>query len=90
MTTYLHPVAEDGPAERDEQLLRAQEEIAELREALESGRIIGAAVGIVMERFDLDAEAALAFLKRVSSQHNRRLRDLATELMQTRRLPSGS
>jgi AmiR/NasT family two-component response regulator len=45
------------------------------------------AVGIIMERYNLDAEASLGFLKRVSSQQNRKLRDLATELLATRRLP---
>lgn len=88
MTSYLQPLAPDGHEERDEHLLRARAEIEELKEALVSNRAIGAAVGIIMERYDLDAEAALRFLKRVSSQHNRKLRDLAAELVETRVLPA--
>lgn len=87
MTAYLQPIAPDSSGDRDEHLLRARAEIAELREALQSNRTIGAAVGIVMERFGLDADSALAFLKRVSSQHNRKLRDLAAALVETRTLP---
>ena len=88
MTSYLQPIAPDGHEERDEHLLRARAEIEELREALVSNRVIGAAVGIIMERYNLDQDAALRFLKRVSSQHNRKLRELATELVETRRLPA--
>lgn len=88
MTSHLHPIAPDGHEERDEHLLRARAEIDELKEALATNRAIGAAVGIIMERYDLDAEAALGFLKRVSSQHNRKLRELASELVETRRLPA--
>ena len=88
MTSYLQPIAPEGHEERDEHLLRARAEIDELREALVSNRVIGAAVGIIMERYDLDLDAALRFLKRVSSQHNRKLRELATELVETRRLPA--
>ena len=88
MTSYLQPITPEGHEERDEHLLRARAEIDELREALVSNRVIGAAVGIIMERYDLDLDAALRFLKRVSSQHNRKLRELATELVETRRLPA--
>jgi AmiR/NasT family two-component response regulator len=88
MASYLQPLAPDGHAERDRLLLRARAEIEELREALRSNRTIGMAVGIVMERCDLDADASLAFLKRVSSQQNRKLRDLAAELVETRHLPA--
>lgn len=91
MTSSLPPLAPGSHHqhhEHDECLLRARAQVAELEEALESNRAIGAAVGIVMERFDLDAEAALAYLKRLSSHHNRKLRDLAAELVETRRLPA--
>ena len=88
MTYSVQPIAPEGHEERDEHLLRARAEIDELREALVSNRVIGAAVGIIMERYDLDLDAALRFLKRVSSQHNRKLRELATELVETRRLPA--
>jgi AmiR/NasT family two-component response regulator len=87
MTSSVQPLVPDGHSERDEHLLRARTEIAELQEALRSNRTIGAAVGIIMERYVLDADAALGFLKRVSSQHNRKLRDLAAELVETRNLP---
>ena len=41
-----------------------------------------------MERFELTDDLALAFLKRLSAQHNIALRDLAAELVETRRLPT--
>lgn len=72
----------------DEHLLRAHAEIAELQEALQTNREIATAVGIVMERFELTDDLALAFLKRLSAQHNIALRDLAAELVETRRLPT--
>lgn len=88
MTTSLHPITPGGHEERDEHLLSARARIAELEEALRTNRSIGAAVGIVMERFELDAETALAYLKRLSSHHNLKLRDLAAHLVETRTLPS--
>ena len=56
--------------------------------ALDSRTIISQACGIVMERFDIDAMRAFALLTRLSSTQNVKLRDVANELVQTRRLPT--
>lgn len=99
MTTSLPPltgvsgdvaapdVTTDPARDAVAELELARAEIAELREALRTNREIGAAIGIVMERFDLDADAALGYLKRLSSQHNRKLRDVAATLVETGQLP---
>ena len=62
-------------------------QLDQLGDALESRLVIGQALGILMERLDLDASSAFRFLVRVSSTSNRKLRDLAEELVETRVLP---
>jgi transcriptional regulator with GAF, ATPase, and Fis domain len=57
--------------------------VADLNLALESRTAIAAAVGILMERFNLSYERAFAVLSRISSQTNVKIRDLATELLET-------
>jgi hypothetical protein len=52
-----------------------------LRDAITSRQVIGQAVGIVMERFDLPEERAFAFLARLSSQRNVKLRLIAREVI---------
>jgi hypothetical protein len=56
-------------------------EIEGLEAAMRSAREIGAAVGIVMERYGLDNAAAFAYLRRLSQAENRKLRDIAAELV---------
>ena len=46
--------------------------------------MIGQAVGIVMERFDLSEDRAFAFLARLSSHRNVKLRVVAQELIDDR------
>ena len=53
-----------------------------LNEALHTRKIIGQAIGIVMERYGLDEERAFAFLLRASSTSNVKLRDVAQQLVQ--------
>lgn len=65
----------------------ASQEIENLHHAVDSRTIIGQAVGILMERFDLDADRAFSVLRRVSQDTNRKLRDIADELVTTRSLP---
>lgn len=62
----------------------------QLASALESRTVIGQAVGILMERYSLDEDRAFDVLRRVSSQDNLKLRDVASELVHTRRLPGGT
>jgi hypothetical protein len=55
-------------------------EVGNLNRALETRATIGQAVGIVMERYQLDERSAFAFLTRLSQQRNVKLRDVATEI----------
>lgn len=67
--------------------LRSAQEISGLSIALDGRTVVGQAQGILMERFGLDPAAAFAVLTRVSSHHNRKLRDIAQELVETRVMP---
>jgi GAF domain-containing protein len=58
-----------------------------LRAALDSRTVIGQAQGILMERFDVDADRAFTILRRYSQDTNTKLRDVAEEVARTRRLP---
>ena len=59
---------------------KAREE-ENLHTALHTRKVIGQAVGIVMERFTLGETSAFAYLTRVSQHSNTRLRDVAEELV---------
>lgn len=52
-----------------------------LNAALQSRKVIGQGIGIVMERFSLDEDRALQYLIRVSQHSNIKLRDVAQELV---------
>jgi GAF domain-containing protein len=67
--------------------LRSTREISGLNVALDGRTVVGQAQGLLMERFALDAAGAFAVLTRVSSHTNRKLRDIAQELVDTRLLP---
>lgn len=54
-----------------------------LRAGLETNRWIGAAVGVLVERHKVSPEQAFDLLKVASQRTNRRLADLAEELVQT-------
>jgi GAF domain-containing protein len=53
----------------------------QLNEALESRKVIGQAMGLVMQRYGVDEDRAFQFLVRASSTGNIKLRDLAAELV---------
>jgi GAF domain-containing protein len=59
----------------------------QLASALETRTTIGQAIGIVMERYQLDADHAFSVLRRISSQNNLKLRDLAAQVVATREVP---
>lgn len=65
----------------------AAQKIEQLGSALDTRTLIGQALGIVMERFDLDDAAAFRVLTRLSSHGNVKLRDLAREVVTSRELP---
>jgi hypothetical protein len=52
-----------------------------MSEALATRNVIGQAVGIVMERYTLDADRAFAFLVRLSQSGNIKLRQVAVSLV---------
>jgi GAF domain-containing protein len=62
--------------------LHQAREVEHLNQALESRKVIGQALGIVMERYSLDENHAFAFLLRASSTSNIKLRDIAAQLVQ--------
>ena len=60
----------------------------EYRERAIDGRtIIGQAQGILMERLEIDADQAFAYLRRVSQTQHLKLVVVAEDLVSTRRLP---
>lgn len=62
------------------------QEIDDLRQALDARRTIGQAIGIVMERYELTDERAFAFLARLSSHRNVKLRRVAQEIVEETQL----
>jgi GAF domain-containing protein len=60
---------------------------ATMLQAIDARKVVGQAMGILMERLDLDADGAFEVLKRYSQDHNLKLRDVAETLVETRRLP---
>jgi GAF domain-containing protein len=57
------------------------QEVHHLNEALASRQTIGQAIGILIERYKLDEQAAFNFLARLSSHSNTKLRDVASRLV---------
>ena len=62
-------------------------EIEQLTRAVEHRTTIGIALGILMERYDLDRQQAFDYLRQCSQHQNRKLYDISAELAETRRLP---
>ena len=52
-----------------------------LNEALASRQAIGEAIGVLIEWYKLDEQAAFNFLARLSSHSNTKLRDVASGLV---------
>lgn len=65
----------------------ASRKIENLETALDSRAVIGQATGIVMERFRLEPDRAFAVLSRLSQDLDRKLRDVAQELVVTGVVP---
>lgn len=61
----------------------------DLHIALDARAVVGQAMGILMERFDVDEARAFAILRRYSQDNNTRLRGVAERLIRTRGLPPG-
>ncbi|WP_329006186.1 GAF and ANTAR domain-containing protein [Kribbella sp. NBC_00709] len=60
---------------------------ASMAQAIDARKLVGQAMGILMERFDIDGDQAFAVLKRYSQDTNTKLRDVAQQLIDTRKLP---
>jgi GAF domain-containing protein len=58
-----------------------------LARGLKTRRVIGEAIGILRERFDLTDDQAFAVLRRISSHHNIKLHKVAEALVDTGALP---
>ncbi|MFF0341544.1 GAF and ANTAR domain-containing protein [Kribbella sp. NPDC004875] len=58
-----------------------------LERAVDTRRLVGQAMGILMERYGVDEARAFAILRRYSQVTNTKLRDVAAQLVDTRRLP---
>jgi len=59
----------------------------DLAEALRTRELIGQAQGILMERERVTGDQAFGLLRRASQRRNRRLRDVAQELVETGEFP---
>ena len=60
---------------------------AHLEQAMLTRQRIGQAVGILMERYHLDEVSAFNYLRRISQNENVKIRDLATAVVTSGRLP---
>ncbi|WP_420359248.1 ANTAR domain-containing protein [Kribbella jejuensis] len=58
-----------------------------LAQAVDARKLVGLAMGILMERYDLDEDQAFSVLRRYSQDTNTKLRDVAQQLIETRKLP---
>lgn len=61
--------------------LRLAHRVVHLEESLQTRGVIGQGQGLVMERYGLDADQAMSFLRRRSQESQVRVRDLARELV---------
>jgi GAF domain-containing protein len=68
-------------------VLGAMREEAQLRVAVLSKHLIGQAQGILMERYNLSSAQAFGVLRRYSQTANRKLREVAEQVVATRDLP---
>ena len=72
---------------REQAVDAADERTAQVRGGLQSNRVIGTAIGILMTTHRLSTEQGFALLVAASQHSNRKLRDLAAEVISTGRLP---
>ncbi len=72
---------------REAEVEQARARAGQLRTALDSNRTIGTATGILMTTYRLAATQAFQLLTRASQDNNRKLRDLAAQVVDDRKLP---
>jgi GAF domain-containing protein len=90
LNMFSHHVGGFDEADRDEVVaiaahaaiaMAAAEKVESLRSAIDTRTVIGQATGILMQQFDIDPSAAFALLVRASSQQNRKLREVALDVV---------
>jgi len=69
-------------------MLGATRKAVELEQGMLTRQTIGQAIGLLMGRYDMDADSAFGYLRRMSQTHNVKLRDVALEVVQARQLPA--
>jgi hypothetical protein len=86
----LGPVEPGHPSHRPDVVEQVQEQLSDAREriehleiALATNRRIGIATGVVMARYGLTDEQAFELLREQSQVRNKKLRDLAEEVVYT-------
>ncbi len=77
----------DDPFDLAAMLAAERRESAHLRVALMNARVIGMAMGIIVERLKCTPGCAFDTLMRISQHQNRKLRLVAQELLVTGELP---
>jgi ANTAR domain len=78
---------EPTTASYEQQLAAAQSMISHLETALQNSRIIGTALGILIERHKISSEDAFGMLVKVSQSSHRKLHAIAADLVYTGELP---
>jgi DNA-binding response OmpR family regulator len=73
--------------QREKAIVTAQGREQQIRGALDSNRVIGTAVGIVMASYQLTAEQGFQLLVAASQNTNNKLRDIAARVVDTGALP---
>ena len=76
--------------EHDARIDELLELVEQYKAGMESRTVIGKALGIIMERLDLDDEAAWTYLTRCSQLQNRKVVELAAAIVETRELPDSA
>ena len=71
-------------------LQAALEKVANLEQALRSSRRIGMAMGILMTTRKVSADDAFELLRQTSQRHNRKVRDIAMDVVELGCLPEYS
>ena len=72
---------------REQAVDNAENRALQVQSALESNRVIGTAIGVLMATYRLTADQGFRLLTRASQDHNRKLRDIAAIVVTTRKLP---
>ena len=72
---------------RETAVEKAESKAEQIRAALDSNRVIGTAVGIVMATYRLTAQQGFDLLVKASQNSNRKLRDIAADVTAARTLP---